>query len=853
MSRPGFLAKKTNKPVASIQQQYIKMAVILGSFVIVVATVGYLDMVKKSTALVSQMQMISSLLDSTNQLRNYMNNVKHAIDTFMLEPERTEQKQLLSNQLDQANSLLDDLKNNAIIQSLNVQKTLNKIHNEIYALKNYSSKLFQIRVSANQQYPALQISSTIMLPSRNEIFSILELTIAEYQNSELSSENFEVYNTLIDTQKTWITTIAEYRLYMANRIGSFNEQGLREQETNIVNYIEQLQTLSSKLNQYSQASFLGFEGTELVTKLPDHLQQWYRGFMEVMKINHSNRWRQDSQIMKEIIVPLLNEIDHSLVMIDEKINAEKNMVLNRLSRSGATQTLVLAGVILLFLLYISISIISLKKLIIKPIALIASTLKNKALGLHAVHTLSIKQTRETQDLLQAFDEMNQQIIQRQNALEEQALSDTLTGLPNRLKLKESLNYQIRISQREKFPLILMMLDLNRFKEVNDTLGHHIGDQLLIQVGKRLQKALRDTDTVARLGGDEFAIILPYANKENAVEIANKINRLIEAPFKIHSYSLRVSISIGISEYPHDGDNMNVLMQYADVAMYTSKKKKNAFSFYDPSADLHSIERLSLGSELHLAMEEQQLALYFQPKHHLDTGLLTGAEALIRWQHPKQGFISPDLIIETAEQMGFINELSYWVIENAISQCAECHNNHNLLNIAINLSVHNLRDQNLVEKIKLALEKNRLSSQHLTLEVTESAMMTSPEQSIEILTQLNQLGITISIDDFGTGFSSLAYLKQLPVKEIKIDKSFVIDMQEDSNDAVIVRSTIDLGHNLGLNVVAEGVEDQSIWNMLKAMNCDMAQGYHLGRPMKAEDFKVWLRDKRLHSPGANTIS
>lgn len=829
------------KPIASIQQQYIMVAVILGSFVISVSIIGYLDMVNKSKHLVGQVKSISALLDKNSQFRNHISIAHQAIETFMLEPERVNQKAIVEEQLIQTTFIIQELKQNQIVQKLAVKDSLTLLNDNIFALNKKSKELFRIRGNVNEQYPAMEVSANMMRPSRNAIFSIFNISINEFQESGELYENNEAFDLLIHAQNSWISTIAEYRLYLANRIGSFDEQGLIEQEINVETYIQRMESISKELQTLNDMGLLGFEGSEMVKRLPEHLSQWQEGFQKVKEINHSDAWRQDSKLKRDTIVPLLNNINQTLIFLDDKIKTEHNIALTQLSQTGRNQNIVLAGVIFLFLLYITVSILLLKRFIIKPITLISKTLKNKALGKNTLYNLKIKKTRETQDLLLAFDEMSHQIIQRQNALKEQALNDSLTALPNRLKMQERLEYHLKIANRRQCSLIFMMLDLNHFKEVNDTLGHHIGDQLLIQVGKRLKQVLRDTDTVARLGGDEFAILLPFADKKSAVAIAEKINQSIEKPFKVHSYTLHISVSIGICEYPNDGVDMHSLMQHSDVAMYISKKKKTKFSFYDSNADVHSVDRLSLGSDLRLAINKNQLQLYFQPKYNLSTGNIIGAEVLLRWEHPVMGFVSPELIVETAEHMGFINELTYWIINKALSECAKCHKKGIGYNIAINLSVHNLRDSKLYKKINYALKEYGLVSKHLTLEVTESAMMTNPEQSIEVLNQLSEIGINISIDDFGTGFSSLAYIKQMPVGELKIDKSFVIDMRDDKNDAVIVRSTIELGHNLGLNVVAEGVEDKETWTMLKDMNCDYAQGYFMSRPLPAEEFRIWVKE------------
>ncbi|MCW8929399.1 MAG: EAL domain-containing protein [Gammaproteobacteria bacterium] len=829
-----------NKTVASIQRQYILIAILLGSFVITASAIGYIDMINKSNDLIKQVKSISSLLEVTAEIRNHIVISNQAIDTFMLEPERVDQKTILNNELIKANVLLQKITPHAVIKNLSVANLLDEIEKGILLLGKESRNLFKIRVDVNAQYPAMEVAANIMRPSRNAIFSSFIISINEFQENSELKKNSEAFDLLIYAQIAWISTIAEFRLYMANRIGSFNEKGLIEQEINVDTYVNQIESIAQQLKVYKDNNMFGFEGSEQIEQLPGHITKWKSGYQRVKEINHSSRWRQDSQLMKDIIVPLLNEINQRLIELDNKIKIENNIVLTKLNDNTINQSVLLVGIILLFIIYMLISIFMLKRFIIKPIALISKTLKNEAFGQAYLNKLNIKKTKETQDLIDAFNEMNHQVNKRQVALESQALNDTLTSLPNRLQLKERLGYHLKIAHREKKTLIFMMLDLNRFKEINDTLGHHIGDRLLIDVGKRLKKVLRDMDTVARLGGDEFAILLPDANKQNAVAIAKKINNLIEAPFKVHSYTLQISVSIGISEFPNDSNDMNTLMQHSDVAMYQSKRNNIGYSFYDPNTDLHSVERLSLGTELRLAIDENKLELYFQPKYELNSGNVIGAEALLRWQHPRMGFISPELIIETAEHMGLINDLTYWIINNAVFECSECNKKGLGFNLAINLSVHNLRDSELYNKINKALKQYQLPNHLLTLEVTESAMMTNPEQSIEVLNVLSKNGINISVDDFGTGFSSLAYLKQLPVSELKIDKSFVIDMEEDKNDEVIVRSTIELGHNLGLRVVAEGVEKRKSWVMLKKMKCDFAQGYYMSRPLDAKSFKQWLK-------------
>ena len=839
----------------SIQQQYITIAVLLGSIIVIVSSAVYIDAITRSNLYVEQVEKTTDLLRKSHNIRSHYQNVKDSLGAFMLQPELDLHRTQINADMLQALNHIEDLKNDPLVRDLASYVLLDEITNVTRRFESRAQKLFEVRTSANDQYPALAVATLSMRPQRNEIFSILGLAIDEFFDDDELKANADVFDLLIETRRLWITLIAEFRLYLANRIGSFAEQGLIDQAVNIEGYLDQLSQHVVALQQYAEQSRLGFEGNALVQNLPDHLAAWRRGFDQVRKIHQSSGWRQDTQLMREDILPLLNIINQHLSEIEMDLGALNSEFIDQLNRSGNNLSLVLAGVILLFLFYIGVTIVSLKRFIVRPIASIAHALKNEAFGKTSLHTINIRKSRETQDLIEAFNEMSHQVYQRQKELEHQALNDSLTSLPNRLMLQERLQYHIKIAQRQNLKLVLMILDLNLFKEVNDTLGHHVGDQLLIKVGNRLQCVIRGMDTVARLGGDEFAILLPQADREHIRQLADRINTVISKPFNVHNHSLNISASIGIAEYPTDSEDIHTLMQYADVAMYESKRNKTGYSFYDASADIHSVERLSLVSDLRSALQNDELELYYQPKFNLSDGSIVGSEALLRWDHPVRGAVAPELIIDTAEKMGLINEVSYWIIDKAIAECARCTGDGHPFNVAINLSVQNLRDDNLNSKVLEIIEHHQVSPARITFEITESAMMTNPEQSIEMLNLLSLIGVRLSVDDYGTGFSSLAYLKQLPVDELKIDKSFVIEMDTDESDQMIVNSTIQLAHNLGLTVVAEGVENARSWDLLLQMDCDFAQGYYMDKPLRARDFRKILHklkdgyvDEKLRTAG-----
>lgn len=427
------------------------------------------------------------------------------------------------------------------------------------------------------------------------------------------------------------------------------------------------------------------------------------------------------------------------------------------------------------------------------------------------------------------------------ALEYQALHDELTDLPNRTLFQDRLEQAIRSAQRTGNSFAIILMDLDRFKEVNDTLGHNVGDLLLKEVGRRLRDTVRTYDTVARLGGDEYVIILESLSEQYIVGVAEKILKALDIPFLLDGEVVDISASLGVARFPDHGSDAVTLTRRADVAMYAAKNEHSGFAIYSAAQEHSSRSDLALKSELRQAIEQDELVLYYQPKIDHITGSVMGVEALVRWQHPKRGFLPPDLFIQAAEQTGLIGQLTRWVLAKALVQCAAFHQAGLSINVAVNLSARNLHDKHLALEIAGLLSQSNIKPSCLALEITESAVMDDPVFALDILNQLDQMGVTLAIDDFGTGYSSLAYLSKLPVDEIKIDKSFVLDMMNDKHAAVIVRSTIDLGHNLGLRVVAEGVETQQVWDTLTQWGCDTAQGFYMSKPLPADQLMQWLKD------------
>ena len=491
----------------------------------------------------------------------------------------------------------------------------------------------------------------------------------------------------------------------------------------------------------------------------------------------------------------------------------------------------------------------------QPLRALAAAAERLGGGDYATPMRGLARADEIGDLANAFETMRASVSDKQAQILKLAYWDSLTGLPNRVQFRDAVIQAVAEAQAAaagevadagagtgtgtSAGVAVLMLDLDRFKHVNDVLGYRIGDLLLSRVGERLsQQMVRAGDLVARLGGDEFAVLLRGGDAALAESVARRIAAAFDAPLTLEDHTIDMGAGIGMACWPQHAADADVLLSRAEVAMYAAKRRTEGPLMYHAAIDVASAQTLSLLTELRQALERNELRLYLQPKLTLDTGRVGGAEALVRWQHPQRGLVPPMEFIPFAEQTGFIRQMTMWVFEEAARHWLLLQAEGIPLILSVNLSTRDLLDTELPQKFDSLLVKHRVPAEAFCLEITESAIMDDPQRALGTLNRLAGLGFKLSIDDFGTGYSSLAYLKRLPVNELKIDKSFVMSMERDQDDAKIVRSTIDLAHNLGLTVVAEGVENAKVWELLRELDCDEAQGYHMGRPMPASEFHAW---------------
>ena len=526
------------------------------------------------------------------------------------------------------------------------------------------------------------------------------------------------------------------------------------------------------------------------------------------------------------VTPIFFELSKDMSAFSERISSTRYLIL--LSLAIATGLLIL------------LALLAHERTVLKPLHLLTSKLQRlrhdkTSLG----EQIDVVANSEMTELVNGFNHVSTHMRQMNDNLTRAASIDALTDLPNRTCFRDRLQQAIVDAKSEGNAFALIVMDLDRFKDINDTLGHQTGDLLLTQVAQRLLSKLRDSDTVARIGGDEFAVLLPALDAKHAGTAARMLLQALRAPFTIEGYSLNISASIGITSYPEHGIDASVLMQRADVAMYSAKRNSIGYAFYDAGMDQNYPMRLTLLSDLHQAVQEEQFELYYQPIVNLATNKVTGIEALTRWRHPRDGILLPGSFIPLLEQSGLIRGLMSWVVSEALKRVRTLRRHSSPLAVSVNLSIRDLQDPSVVESIAEQLSAHGVEASALVIEVTEGAVMTDASRTSELLGQLAALGIRISIDDFGIGFSSLNHLKKLPVSELKIDKSFIIGMATDENDAAIVRTSIDLAHNLGLKVVAEGVENETALKRLRTLGCDLAQGNYVGRPLTGAELEEWL--------------
>ncbi len=829
-----------NRRVGSLEGRYLLAAALLSIIVLAmcVSSLGYLDQVSKESS--AQLLTRNKMEHITRQLFKNAWDAEYHLLNFTLIPGSKHQDDFLKT-IDKTLTLTRKLDVIATTELVRARPILKRMRDNIVQLRKTSIKYIDIRQNSNKLFPAMKIMVGAMSNANSSFYQSASMVIDDLEFSP-DDNGYQHINLFRDVRHNWTLMIGSFRVYVANRLGTFGnpEKGLLAQSQNVEMYHLAVQEKLAEIQEFPDNQSIGLIGHDMLAQMKMDINAWFKSYLSVKSILSSDHWRLDIPMLRTSIRPLFNNTRESLLQLSRLLEQSAAQNIETVAKTARHISLYQIITSLIMLFGITIGYLYLRLSVIKPVKELSAALLSAGKG-GSSFELSTPQTSETRTLVNAFNHMHQEINKRQQALQYQATHDTLTGLANRFLLHTTIDKLITHSLETDNPLALLLIDLDRFKEINDTLGHEAGDKVLLCTAERIRKHLRESDLAVRLGGDEFAILLPGTNKKQASNVALKIRQLLCQEMLIQGQSLYIGSSIGIALTPEHTQTREMLLHYADIAMYKAKKSRSDIEVFSPDLISDNTSQLSMSSDLHKALKESGLSLSYQPKINLSDNSVCCIEALLRWNHPQKGPVPPQEIIRMAEQNGQIRQLTAWVLNYGLAVHHTLLQDYPDMVLAINLSVWDLMDSDLAENVLHLLATHDVPAKCIALEVTESAMMQEPEIAGANLGALHNAGVRIAIDDFGTGFASLAYLKHLPLDELKLDKSFIMDMTTSPSDAIIVESTIDLAHKLGLQVTAEGVENQQALSQLIKMGCDHVQGYHLSKPLDINTLRNWLAE------------
>lgn len=782
-----------------------------------------------------------------NQIINQFQSIKVYIYQYSLEPE-------FVNQSDIYQSLVGLIEQTALID-INVYDDVDaeSLNNFIFQiplnLQEQTAELIKLRMDSTKWIPMTQIMLENMQPLNADIIALLNSVMGDL-DADSDPDSIELQIELLKLKNVWTNTISEFRLFAANRFGIFSKasQGLDRHIANIRTYLQQMQEQMNSIQALNLKQNFTLIQDVLLPEMYEKIRLWDRYSGQAMSALQKSDWRRDIVALRSIEV-LLNEFEQTSLILRNELATQSIRDIEHFNQVNQSLSFFIVMLSLLGLFLGIIGFLFLDRNLLQPIARTTRALLLQSKGLSQELEIEAK-TSETQDLVEAFNQMSEQIKQRENRLDHIAHHDALTQLPNRLLFNERLEHAIKLTERSKHLVALMLLDLDRFKTINDSLGHLFGDKLLQQAANRLKRRIRAGDSIARLGGDEFAIILENIKDISEIEsFARKINALFEKPFVIEDQSIYTSTSIGIAIAPVDSTNPMTLTRYADIAMYESKKTgRNQYTLFDDeliNAD-ESIVRFE--NQLREAITGFQFELHFQPLIDIHDDTFIASEALLRWRHPQRGMLYPKDFISILDNSSLLFDLTAWVINECQRFQSHIIEQYRITPIiSINFPSIIFEQKHFRERIESTLLKNITQPSNFILEVTEDTLITDMKNTSAILEKLHKRGFRIALDDFGTGQSSLSHLRVFPIDIIKIDKEFVRDVHTDENDANLVSAIISMGQDLGMQVIAEGVENQQQLDFLLHRQCHLIQGHLLSKPLPADEYIQFLLKHRVSPP------
>lgn len=698
--------------------------------------------------------------------------------------------------------------------------------------------LLAVRQEVSRWFPAMRLLQEEMYPSNQAVLSGLQTLSQEAETGLSAEQRLVVMAGINDLRGSWHGMVEQMHHFIAFRLGILTagiESDAPDYLANIKEFSRLVTHHQMVLRQlHSEVSF-GLNVEERLTELESHTRRWVSASEQVHQLMESAVWRHDLQLMRERLTPLLTGMRQRLSQFDQQLDRESVNDIRRLTETAESLSNAIFSIALMGMLMILAAYLYINRNLLKPIAQTAHALKEEARGAIDVRPPPAH-LRETSDLVDAFNQMRRQVHQRQRYLDHVAHHDSLTELPNRILFRDRLEHALAIALRGETQIGLMFLDLDEFKQVNDSLGHLVGDELLRTVAERLVSLVRSSDTVARLGGDEFAILVEgITQREDMTLLAQKILKVVEQPMTLDGQELRISVSIGMATAPHDDVSAEYLIRDADAAMYEAKRQgRAAYCFFEGEMTSKATEALQLENQVRQAAERQQYTFHFQPVIDSESGELFCFEALMRWDHPTRGFVYPREFLSALDQTGLITSVMPSLIEQAVEfQRQQLRLYQRKVAIALNLSVRLLNDTAFRKQLLEHLIAQDFLPDSLVIEITEDILMHDLVEADVFLQQAKTLGARVALDDFGTGQSSLSHLRQFPFDFLKIDREFIRNADNDANDASLVKAIVQLAHAFGIQVIAEGVENESQLRFLRSLSCDYLQGYLIGVPSHAE--------------------
>lgn len=826
--------KSTTSFLDSYRNRYLLLGVILSLALGIVAWMGFKQVEQASEShyeRITHRNRVSTLLANMGDGRNILLGL---LQNVVIEP-KPKDLERIPLVIEKLYSGINDLQNESSVNSSEKFLIVNELKRDMDELRIRSRKLIETRLDELLWFPATDELQNKLLPKFQNSLTVLQELAISYADS-LREDEQEVYKTIQATRLDWVRMAAELRLLVANRFGVFSVdtiKGMDGRYENLTQYSLRLQSNLNELNAYVEQDRLGAFGKEMVTELQNNFGGWLHALDSLTTKLKEEGWRKDLTLLRYSIYPVLERLQQRISSLQVELDIQSATDITDLATTARKLTFIIVAITVAVIIILWLSYYSFSRLVLVPIKQTTHALRQEASG-NYISLDSVTSLRETRELADAFHSMRSQVQERQKRLDYIAHHDDLTHLPNRSLFYQHLDKAINQSKNNNQIAALFFLDLDRFKKINDTLGHGVGDELLRKVSKRLQAALPDC-IIARFGGDEFAIIAEGINdKSHVVFLGEKILQIFNSPFKIKSNTLRVSTSIGISMSPVDAHTVTDLLKAADTAMYAAKSQgRNRYWFFTENMSRQAKDKLVLENELHLAVLEKQFEVYYQPVATINEQRLVGFECLLRWNHPERGFLSPAEFIDMLDETGLIKKVTLWLLEEAVVMyqhfaelgCSD-------MRLAINLTARMLQDDEFSSKLLRHLMQKKSDPEKLVVELTEDALAEYFDDANETLQALRILGTKVAIDDFGTGESSLDHLRSFQFDQVKIDKSYVQDANEDAGDASLVKAIIQMGHSFGMQVVAEGVETFEQLEFLQQHGCDLMQGYLISKPVPA---------------------